>query len=968
MIPIKDDNYDGKGTQHQHYEIDLDQNNTVTVHIFSPCFSDRSPRPDDGDSATIGDDDQQNHNMNHHPHHEDPTTTPTPMLSILPPPPRNCLEDNVNHLRYQDINNSDNSLVVVQPEASYYHDNNGETRDDQNHQHRNNDNPTQSTSLVLPPPAKFLQHERSELSDDSVHVLSPPIVFQREFIRRVEQNPQIRLEHDEGVNNVGMIDCLAEFMPCGSGAPERILSPEEKVLRQIYSANAEDDMVFDRIFRCTSSKSRKPKLKPIGLRSRQLFDDYFRKKKMTTEPTADDNAIPPASSNTNSSSIVPNSIIDQDGSTCYRPLEDYGPRPQQHQPIKSSLLRVQTQTDPNNIGNHPINVSTSKSISFLDHPQQQQQNPRFDRAASLLDPIVSKSASMFEHDPKFAKSVSFAPSVPGVIGLAASNVSNRMNHVVSTVVSNLSAATADATKHLVKHTYSDDRTATTDDDGSHDPKLMYAEDDEEYDIRSHIPSKKPMQFLDMIKPFCKACYQKLIVSGILYFMIFLITSIGLIYGFATRFNWPYIASSWKRTFLQFLYHHHLIRWDKNLSIAFIGSSYLFANDVPRLMETLSEYHIRQQSCIHAGGSLSDLLTTGNGMFKLWRTDNALITNTDENLYQGKLYDYGLCSVQQILNGTDPYMAYYNRKKVYYNDGLNPCLVDKTYSYYITTESGLGGNNASSWSTSSIPKWDYIVLADQTKRMAVEEARNATVESLIDSYGPLIAQTNAVPVIVDTHAFWSDSSNMTGLDSIPTFTQYIYDGVADYIDALKIAFKNEAASSSSSSGSSSRRFMNRPIVVAPIGLAYLTIWEENYNIWEALFIDNMIHPSLLGSYLFGCVLYATVYGHLPKGDITLFGTEHDSSNHNLQSLFTKSRRLLSTAGSTTGHKSSLYPNTNELEYLLDVTNRVALKGYVPNSFYDNNDDGSSSSNNNNSNRRRLQVIQHIQMQQQQRIDG
>jgi hypothetical protein len=46
-----------------------------------------------------------------------------------------------------------------------------------------------------------------------------------------------------------------------------------------------------------------------------------------------------------------------------------------------------------------------------------------------------------------------------------------------------------------------------------------------------------------------------------------------------------------------------IDWSQQLSVAFVGTSYLFVNDVPRLMEAMSDGRIQQDSCLRSGGSL-----------------------------------------------------------------------------------------------------------------------------------------------------------------------------------------------------------------------------------------------------------------------------------------------------------------------------------------------------------------------------
>jgi len=278
------------------------------------------------------------------------------------------------------------------------------------------------------------------------------------------------------------------------------------------------------------------------------------------------------------------------------------------------------------------------------------------------------------------------------------------------------------------------------------------------------------------------------------------------------------------------------------------------------------------------------------MYKLWQTEEAVIEyssgggDDDTMVTTSTTYDFGLCTVAQILQGYDEYIGYGNVYGRYYDDNLNPCIKNPYYASFV--EQDLENDPVS---------WDYVVLVDQTKRMAVPQARNDTVNVLINGYGPLLKESGAIPVIVDTHAFWSSNSNMTGLQDIPTFTELIYEGVAEYVDALASVLPRK----------------QKPIV-APIGLAYLTVWEENFELWEKLFLDDQIHASMYGSYLFACVLYSVMFHHMPDDEVS----------ENVAMLFMDARKII---GQPT------YPESHEAEYLRNVARRVVLRNYVPSSL-------------------------------------
>lgn len=361
-------------------------------------------------------------------------------------------------------------------------------------------------------------------------------------------------------------------------------------------------------------------------------------------------------------------------------------------------------------------------------------------------------------------------------------------------------------------------------------------------------------------------------------VIFVFTAFGFIYGASREFGYD----------LNLRHIFERVDWEREVNIAFIGNAYLFVNDVPRIMQAISRDHIHQNSVIHPGGSLGSLLLSGNGMYNAWKTDAADLGQQYIKEYGRKegVYDFGVCSVKQLLLGSDEYMGYNNPYGVYKNDGLNPCIMDKYYYSYVA------GNLAA-----KPIKWDYVVLAGQTKRMVVESARNDTLYELVNSYAPMLNESGAIPLLVDTHAFWSDRTNMTGLgNDVPSFTAQIQHGVQLYASALAEALPRSQAP-----------------IIAPVGVAYLTVWEENYDLWRMLFVRDMVHASVYGSFLFACVLYMTIFGHrLPDNDLQL--------QSDIADLFANSRKLVG--------GNHYFPSQEEVLYLRNVARRVVLKGYVP----------------------------------------
>jgi len=328
--------------------------------------------------------------------------------------------------------------------------------------------------------------------------------------------------------------------------------------------------------------------------------------------------------------------------------------------------------------------------------------------------------------------------------------------------------------------------------------------------------------------------------------------------------------------------------NKKFNVAFVGSGgTLFMNDIPRVMELISDGKITQGSCLHIKGSLTSILSTGNGMYAVWQTDNAKVDKNEYTYY----YDYGACTVPQLLLGSDDQLYVSNYNGAYYDDGRNPCFYDDNYlsdlekAMYDDEEGG-----------SSPTKWDFVVFSDKTKRMAFQDTRDDALDSFESDYASMIETSGAIPVIVDGHAFWSENTNMTGLEDIPTFASLVYEGARQYQEKLAELLPRS----------------QKPRI-APVGLAFLAIYEDDPDMWEKLFVNDLIHASVYGTYLTACVIFCTITKHMPRA-----GTSED-----VKSLFATAR-LVSGAGKG-------YPDQDEAAYLFNKAAKVARRGYKPKSL-------------------------------------
>ena len=322
------------------------------------------------------------------------------------------------------------------------------------------------------------------------------------------------------------------------------------------------------------------------------------------------------------------------------------------------------------------------------------------------------------------------------------------------------------------------------------------------------------------------------------------------------------------------------------SVAFIGNLNFVLNDLPRLMEVISEGAVTQDSCLHPKGNLLNILKTGNGMYAKWSTNMAMISNDDDSY--NNIYDYGACSVPQLLLGQDNDISFRNQYGKYYDDGTNPCFEDQNYLYYEA-------NTASAYASDP---WEYVVMTDHAKRMAFDYSRQDALLALNYTYAPILNKVGTRPVIVQPHSFWSDSANMTGLTDLPTFTYLTMEGAQAYKDLLDEQLSTKAK-------------------IAPVGNAFLAVYEYDSNLYDSLFLSgDGTHPSPKGTLLYSLTIFATIYGSMPRRNAIIFD--------NMQNLFANARRLQY-------YDTSDFPTTSEAKTLYKLAKRVAVNGYKPSSL-------------------------------------
>jgi hypothetical protein len=195
------------------------------------------------------------------------------------------------------------------------------------------------------------------------------------------------------------------------------------------------------------------------------------------------------------------------------------------------------------------------------------------------------------------------------------------------------------------------------------------------------------------------------------------------------------------------------------------------------------------------------------------------------------------------------------------------------------------------------------MNDATRNPARKATRQAGLYGLKTYFAPWFDSTDepAIPVFIATHAYWTEWRDMGGLEDVPTFTSLTHEGYRQYAALL-----NEFLP------------LDRQARIAPVGIAFLFVWEENMGMWQQLFHYDDMHLSPHGTFLMACVVYYTLYQHMPPPSKALPRAISD--------LYKRARRMQSPI-----HHSVPLPTREEAMYLYDICERVMAKGHLPKSF-------------------------------------
>jgi len=283
------------------------------------------------------------------------------------------------------------------------------------------------------------------------------------------------------------------------------------------------------------------------------------------------------------------------------------------------------------------------------------------------------------------------------------------------------------------------------------------------------------------------------------------------------------------------------------------------------------------------------------MYPQFATENAVISRRGGRI----IYDYGACTVNQLMIGTDDRLddpGYANPPKEENQTNFNPCRADPNYLEWSKEH----------FAKTTPASWDVVMLNDNTLNPAFFSTRARSMAFLEQFWVPLLHQTGATPVFLLTQAYTVESTasrNMTGVEDVANFTSLTYAGLKEYVKILEPHLPE-----------------SQQPRIAPVGLGYLTVYEEDPELWPHLFHMDHIHASPLGSFLQACIVHHTLFGEMPDKEFVV--------RHHMSGLW-KSARMMQHAW----EPANPFPTRQQADYLYRVAERIMVLGHVPATFID-----------------------------------
>lgn len=198
-------------------------------------------------------------------------------------------------------------------------------------------------------------------------------------------------------------------------------------------------------------------------------------------------------------------------------------------------------------------------------------------------------------------------------------------------------------------------------------------------------------------------------------------------------------------------------------------------------------------------------------------------------------------------------------------------------------------------------WDCIIMNDYTQAPARLSSREETIEILKEKYAPLLANcTNSHGegsqcILMQTAAYRHNYIKGTSdIGDFDTFTTKLLEGYTAYANVLKEEMKTL-----------------KPPKIAPFGMAYSIVHEENESLFPKLYQNDDFHPTPHGTFLQGCIFHITIFGEAPN--LELLNLKDDKS---IENLWANARCMQSD-----DEEPKPFPTLEEAKYLLDVSKRA-----------------------------------------------
>lgn len=255
--------------------------------------------------------------------------------------------------------------------------------------------------------------------------------------------------------------------------------------------------------------------------------------------------------------------------------------------------------------------------------------------------------------------------------------------------------------------------------------------------------------------------------------------------------------------------------ERLLRVAFIGNSYIYFNDVPRLFQEMcgGESAVHVQDCLRGGASWASILREGNGMTEKFAVPNAKRADGS--------YDVGAPTVQDLLAVPDG--------------------------------------------------WNFVVMNTYSQEAAITgpDGRERGFAALAQ-LAPMLRDAGAVPVLLVTPAYRAHAYGSERLGSWDDFRQKQSEGYELYRNRLAelLATDSPPLKKLKADGDASGKSQQLVPLIADVNAAFALVKTEREELWSELYVDDHIHPSTMGSYLESCSIYCTIFGCEPPDDSAL----------------------------------------------------------------------------------------------------